>query len=187
MKRIKKILTLGIAMVFLSLLLVGSAWGVESWAPNQYENPSRYYDSGTYVGYIQDFQWDQDHVDELHSKTGSNGKYQHEFRRDKDKWDFQNCLCQDYGWWTDLPDDVHEASEEKTYPWCDILDSDEEAELVTYSPTDIQADQSYYVKMLFKKRDTTGTLTLFTKAEYADKWYKPPADGSYLTETTENP
>jgi len=73
------------------------AWAVvDPWAPNQFTNPSRIYDNGIYVRYQQQFLWDQAHVNELHSVTGSNGKYRHEFLRDKDKWDAMNWLCQHY-------------------------------------------------------------------------------------------
>ena len=183
----EKILKAG-AMAMMLLLLVGEVWAVASWAPNTFYNPSRIYDDGTYVEYKQWFKWDQNHVNELHSKTGSNGKYQHEFSRDVDKWDFQNWLCQDYGWWTNLPDDVHEASEEQAYPWCDtpFFQNDEEAELVTYSPLSIQANKWYYMDVIFKKRQTSGTLTLITEAEYADNRYDlGPDDWSELTRTTE--
>lgn len=132
--------------------------------------------------------WDQAHVNELHSVTGSDGKYQHEFSRDVDKWDVMNSLCQHYSWWTNLPEDgLHTASEESDYWWCDV-DNDEEAEVVTYGPDDIQANTWYYVTFTFKKRSTEGTLTLYTQAEYADHWYDwGPDDYCDLTETIENP
>ena len=65
--------------------------------------------------------------------TGSNGKYQHEFSRNVDEWDAMNSLCEPYAWWTNLPETgLHTSNEERNY-WCDI-DSDEEAEIVTYGP-----------------------------------------------------
>ncbi|KAB2944448.1 hypothetical protein [Candidatus Methanoperedens sp. BLZ2] len=171
------------------LLMADGVLAVASWAPNQFTYPDRIYDDGTYVEYFQWFAWDQAHANDLHSKTGSNGKYQHEFSRDVDKWDFQSSLCIDYGWWTNLPD-VHEASEEATYPWCDLpfLQNDEEAELVTYSPQNIQANTWYYMDVIFKKRTTSGTLELLTQAEYADYRYDfGPDSYSDLTRTTEVP
>jgi len=127
-------------------------------------------------------------VNELHRVTGGDGKYQHEFSRDIDKWDAMNSLCQHYAWWTNLPEDgLHTASEESNYWWCDI-DNDEEAEIVTYGPEDIQANKWYYVTFTFKKRSTSGTLTLYTQAEYADHWYDlGPDDYCGLTETIESP
>jgi hypothetical protein len=186
----KKSFALGATMTLLLLLLIEGVSAADSWAPSQYGNPNRYYDSGTYVGYVQNFQWDQSHVNELHSQTGSNGKYQHEFRRVGDKWDAMDSSCNDYGWWTNLPDDeLHSSNEENSYWWCDV-GTDEEAELVTYGPLSIQAGQNYYMQVLFKKIDTSGTLTLKTKSECNDFWLEPGADAdcqSYLTETTENP
>lgn len=139
--------------------------------------PSRVYDDGTFVRFHQEFLWDQAHVDELHSVTGSDGKYQHEFSRDVDKW---NYLCQHYAWWTNLPDDgLHPASEESNYWWCDF-DNDEEAEIVTYGLEDIQAGKWYYVTFTFKKTNTVGTLTLYT-------YDLGPDDVSTLTVTVESP
>lgn len=112
----KRVFALGATTTVLLLLLIEGVWAADSWAPNQYGNPNRYYDSGTYVGYVQNFQWDQSHVNELHSKTGSDGKYQHEFRRVGDKWDAMDSWCDDYGWWINLPaDGLHTSNEENTY------------------------------------------------------------------------
>ncbi|MFO7967840.1 MAG: hypothetical protein R6U44_09615 [Archaeoglobaceae archaeon] len=190
----RKIRSKSIVTIFLLILLATSieiVWAaVDPWAPNNYNDPSRIYDDGTYVRYHQEFLWDQAHVNELHEVTGSDGKYQHEFRRNVDKWDSMDSLCNHYSWWSNLPSDgLHTASEEQAYPWCDIpaIQNDEEAEIVTYGPTDIQANTWYYVTFTFYKRSTTGTLELETQAEYADLWWWIPDDSCTLTETTENP
>ncbi len=181
----EKILKAG-AMAMMLLFLVGEVWAVESWAPNTFYNPARIYDDGTYVEYKQWFKWDSSHIDELHDRTsGYFGQYMHEFRRNVDKWDFEDSRCNDYGWWTNLPN-VHEASEEAEYPWCDVaFQNDEEAELVSESPQDIVANKWYFVDMMFKKRVTTGTLTLKTEAEYSNHWSGIPQGSSELTSTTE--
>ena len=103
----------GIPALLVVALVAGSVFAAcpdnKPWAPNQYTFPSRIYDDGTYVEYFQWFLWDQGNVDELHSRATSNGKYQHEFTRDVDKWDAENWLCQDYGWWTNLPKFMHQS------------------------------------------------------------------------------
>lgn len=69
-----------------------------------------------------------------------------------------------------------------------ISSNDEEAELVTYSPQNIQANTWYYMDVIFKKRTTSGTLELLTQAEYADYRYDfGPDSYSDLTRTTEVP
>ena len=70
----------------------------------RFTNPSKIYDDGTCIRYHQEFLWNQAHLNELHSVTGSNGKYQHEFSRNVDEWDAMNSLCEPYAWWTNLPE-----------------------------------------------------------------------------------
>lgn len=124
----KKIKLKKFMIVLLLLVFVADVWTtVKPWAPNNFTLPSRVYDDGTFVRFHQEFLWDQAHVDELHSVTGSDGKYQHEFLRDVDKWDAMNYLCQHYAWWTNLPDDgLHPASEESNYWWCDFNNDEED-------------------------------------------------------------
>jgi hypothetical protein len=153
------------------------------WAPSWWGNPYESDSTAEYKDIVQWFSWNQSHLDSLHDWcTDHNGQWQHEVRRTKsdyktdyDVWNFLmggwfSCWCT---MGTNLPDPDPWRSEEKVRPLACPLDPDydEEAEIISRSSLDIQADVSYYVLYRFWRAVSDETVYLTFESEIFGRWY----------------